>query len=146
MICTPENQEIRQSLFIAGTIDNGQSENWQEELCNSRVKNWYDIYSPRTSMTPEQYQDPKVGIHQIEWEQHYINRCDKILFNFLPNSKSPITLMELGFALGRGKQDIIVVCPTEYWKYLNVERMCKIHDAHFYTNMEDALSYLFWNR
>lgn len=146
MIYTPENLKIKKSLFLAGTIDNGESENWQEVLCTSRLNNWYDIYSPRTNMTPEQYKDPSVGINQIEWEQFYINRCDKILFNFLPKSKSPITLMELGFALGKGTQDIIVVCQPEYWKFLNVERMCKIYKAHLYHNMEDALIYLFWNK
>jgi hypothetical protein len=65
---------------------------------------------------------------QVNWELDNLSRSDIAFFYFDPKTKSPITLMELGFMLGQSMQggwyEIIVVCPDGFWRQGNVEIMC----------------------
>lgn len=43
---------------------------------------------------------------------------------FAPNSKSPITLAELGIACGKFPQKVIVCCPQMFYRKGNVDIIC----------------------
>lgn len=57
--------------------------------------------------------------NQIDWELNAQEISDLIVFYFDSNTKSPITLLELGLALGQGKS-VLVYCLPSYWRYENV--------------------------
>lgn len=59
---------------------------------------------------------------QVNWELDAIDSADLIVFYFDPNTKSPITLMELGLFANSGK--VIVCCPDGFWRKGNVEIVC----------------------
>lgn len=116
------------SIFLAGTIDNGSSDDWQSKLINRLCDTCLDygkdtiIYNPRRKQW-----DSEAGHHEIQrqiaWEQEYLDKADLIVMNLLPDSKSPISLMELGQYANSGK--LIVFCPNIFYRYENVKFLCE---------------------
>lgn len=111
------------TIFLAGTIDDGRSSDWQGEI----IKACSDIeeiefYNPRRYDFPEHPKKEDV-VNQIRWEQEHLDKADYILMNLLPGSKSPISLLELGLYAISGK--MIVHCPESFYRYTNVEETCR---------------------
>lgn len=128
-----------QTMFLAGTIDMGNSEDWQAQVISEmeqtnigRDKEFtLRIFNPRRrdfQKDAAQTMENEYFYEQVMWEQTFINISDIIFFNFLPDSKSPVTMMELGEMVkhtGKNDKAIIVVCPKEFWRRGNVEVFCK---------------------
>ena len=115
------------SVFLAGTIDNGDSTNWQREVINllkqaSKTSPDIGVYNPRRDTW-----DPAEGhdevMKQIDWEQRALEKANHIVMVFLDNSKSPISLLELGMYC-RSKK-ITVFCTEKFYRYDNVLDTCK---------------------
>ncbi len=138
---------LGQTIFLAGTIDNGNSFDWQEytidwfknsepsqlTIFNPRRKDWDPTMKP-VSSNPD-------FINQVEWEWDALCGSEIILFNFLPDSLSPISLMELGSFAGESLiQSIFVVCPEAYFRSGNVNFLCKYYNIPVYQNLTDALN------
>ena len=114
----------------------GAAENWQEKLsdamkdldvviCNPRRDNWDSSWEQRAS-------NPMFS-QQVNWELDHLENADIIVFYFDPETKSPITLMELGLMAGLyehkdygcgGRPRILVCCPDGFWRKGNVEIVC----------------------
>lgn len=135
-------------MFLAGTIDMGNSEDWQSSFSKSIVKDFYlynpgiklSIYNPRRDKF-----DKSSEIEQIKWEMERLDHSDIIVMNFLSDSKSPVTFLELGLYSNTGK--LIVVCPKEFYRYQNVRLTClKYHIPRFDNISEvrasDIISYV----
>lgn len=58
---------------------------------------------------------------------------DKIL----PESKSPITLLELGLHARSGK--LLVICPEKFYRYDNVRITCQKYNILMFNSIEDAI-------
>ncbi len=121
------NTEI--SIFLAGTIDDGSSKNWQNEVIseiNSNISLPYlTIYNPRRDNWDENVTEEE-QMKQIDWEQKYLKESDLIIMVLLDNSKSPISLMELGQYSNSGK--LVVCCTEKFYRYHNVKWMCNNRD------------------
>ena len=112
-ITIADNRLIKK-VFLAGTIDMGNSENWQEKfiqkLKEQNTKGFfgksYHIYNPRREDWDEAwvqtFENPQF-FQQVTWESDAMEKADYIVMNFLPDSKSPITLLELGLFAKSGK-------------------------------------------
>lgn len=134
------------SVFLAGSIEMGTAEDWQEmvtkEICSWNLIDW--IYNPRRddwdSTWVQSIDNPQFK-EQVEWEHDHLYLADVVFFYFSPETKSPITLMELGMVTGKQK-DAIVVCPNGFWRKGNVEILCKNSNIPVFENLEDGLQYL----
>lgn len=132
-----ENTAIK--VFLAGTIDNGDSENWQDMLIENLLfynMDEYDdrdldedfslgdliIYNPRRENWDKNSNQEEIE-KQIVWEQEHLEDADIIIMNILPNSKSPISLLELGLYGQTGK--MIVFCSNDFYRYTNVKLTCE---------------------
>ena len=58
----------------------------------------------------------------VEWELDGLERADVIAMWFAPETKAPITLLELGLFARSGK--VVVGCPNGFWRKGNVEVVC----------------------
>lgn len=135
-------------MFLAGTIDNGNSIDWQEHLINTLNENdnFVNGYIHETIINPrrknwnasieQSINNPEL-FQQMSWEKEGLTRANKILFNFLSSSKSPITLLELGLWANSGK--CLVICPKEFWRAGNVEFICNEYKIPIYRSMEQFL-------
>ncbi len=132
------------NIFLAGTIDMGNSEDWQFRIINKFIFSNYNInfYNPRrdewdaswsqTIENPQFYQ-------QVNWELNALDKCDIIFMNFLPDSKSPITLLELGLYANSGK--LIVCCPKDFWRRGNVEIVCERYNIPMFDDFDEIISH-----
>lgn len=132
IIITPEevvNKEANKintkSVFLAGTIDNGNSLNWQDktiiELINLGVKD-LEVYNPRREhWNPNPSKEDME--YQIKWEQDHLDKADVIAMVLLDDSKSPISLLEIGLYAKTGK--LIVFCTPNFYRWDNVRLTCE---------------------
>ena len=125
------------SVFLAGTIDMGKAEPWQEEAERlfADKPGSYILYNPRQAeWHPEREGEMD---YQVNWELEHLERADWILMNFLPGSQSPITLLELGLHAKSGK--LVVVCTPDYFRYDNVRITCHRYGVPLYSSVEAAI-------
>jgi len=139
-----ENQKkLGKSIFLAGSIEMGLAEDWQKKtsdifkdynltFLNPRRDNW------DSTLTQEMMN--KEFSYQVNWEMDNLNECDVIFMNILPDTKSPITLLELG--LHADSKKIIVCCPDGFWRKGNVEIVCSRFNIPLYNNFEEAIEKL----
>lgn len=125
-------------IFLAGTIDMGNSVDWQNYLCkflddhNKRCV----IFNPRRNVWPDNKSDEFE--YQVNWELNHLEDSDIILMNILGTSKSPITLLEMGLFMKSGK--LVVICENDFYRYGNVEITCHKYNVPLYNNLEEYLN------
>ena len=122
---SPEEQ-LPLKVFLAGSIEMGVAENWQDRLTGEFENYNVEVYNPRRDDWDSSWvQDPTRGTQfheQVSWELDHIVEADLVVFFFDKDTKSPITLAELGLSIGLGKE-IMVYCPQEFFRYGNVAVM-----------------------
>jgi len=127
------------NLFLGGTIDNGESLDWQDaltdELCSSDTVHPIMIYNPRRAEWSNG-DNKEENDKQINWELYHLERADLIVMNILGNSKSPISLMEIGLFAKEHK--LIVFCNPSFYRYDNVRIVCERYKVPLY-NTNDIL-------
>ncbi len=117
-------KEMR-SVFLAGSIEMGRAAPWQaaveQELADEDVL----ILNPRRDEWDDTWEQ---SIHhaqfrgQVEWELAAQELATVIAIYFAPDTKAPITLLELGLCARSGKA--IVCWPPGFWRRGNVEIVC----------------------
>ena len=121
------------NLFLGGSIDNGEAVDWNlaliNELNSCDINRPIMIYNPRREKW-DANSDSKEVDKQIEWELYHLERANLIIMNILGNSKSPISLMELGLFARSGK--LIVFCNPSFYRYENVKIVCKTYGVPLY--------------
>jgi hypothetical protein len=131
-------------IFLAGSIEMGAAENWQERVArelsdipnltilNPRRDDWDDSWVQ--SINNPQFRG------QVEWEIAAQEIADVILMYFAPDTKAPVTLLEFGLFARSGK--LIVCCPDGFWRKGNVEVVCKRFSVPLAEDLIDAVSRL----
>lgn len=129
------------TLFLAGSIDRGGAENWQQKACRLLRESDWTILNPRREAWDASW---KEDIHepnfreQVEWELAAIQRADRVLFYFDPETRSPLSLLELGLCAKSGKA--LVVCPAGFWKKGNVDIVCATFGIDQVATLEEAIA------
>ena len=116
------------SIFLAGSIEMGAAEDWQSYVAKRMDAFECTIFNPRrvewdSSWKQEQKQEQ--FNEQVNWEMNKLEDCDIIFMHFHPETKAPISLLELGLHAASGK--MVVVCPDGFWRKGNVEIVCTRH-------------------
>jgi len=113
-------------VFLAGSIEQGAAEDWQSLLgaacedigvvfLNPRRDSWDSSWDQRS-------ENPQFRA-QVEWELEGLDRASLVIFYFAPNTRSPVTLLELGLHAASGK--VVVCCPDGFWRKGNVDITCE---------------------
>lgn len=146
----------RIKIFLAGSIEMGKAEPWQQQVIDklsntfSKAKAEIVLYDPRRdewdSSWEQSITNPKFN-EQVTWELEHLEKSDIVIFYFDPNTKSPITLMELGLMVGGpsnsyGMRHIIVCCPNGFWRKGNVDIVCDRYGIPVYNNKPDFIQEL----
>jgi hypothetical protein len=130
------------AVFLAGSIEVGVAEDWQAEavqyfadlpdysILNPRRTDW-DSSWEQTFSNPNFYQ-------QVSWELNGLDRATHIILNFLPETKSPISLLELGLYAASGK--LIICCPAGFWRKGNVDIVAERYGIPVYEKLEKLLA------
>jgi len=148
-IPTPKKHRFDgKNIFLSGTIDMGTPDvlDWQAEaikLLEEKYKNWTEevtVLNPRREdwdpAWGTQFEQPE-AFQQMTWELDQMEASDIIIMNILPNSKSPITLLELGLFAKSGK--LRVICPKEFYRSGNVHMICYRNNIPLYDTLEECI-------
>ncbi|OWY49396.1 hypothetical protein AALT_g11064 [Alternaria alternata] len=122
----PEPPKYRKfTVFAAGSIEMGGAVNWQPlvatmlnhlpiTVCNPRKGSW--------DQNIKQQAKDELFEQQVVWELGALEQADVICFFFDTETKSPVSLLELGVWSGSDK--VVVCCGDAYWKSGNVHLTC----------------------
>ena len=132
--------ENEKTIFLAGSIEMGKAEDWQsvvqEELKNIDCT----ILNPRRddwdSSWEQKIDNPKF-LEQVTWELASLDAADVILMHLVPDTMSPISLLELGLYANSGK--LIVSCPEGFWRKGNVDIVCATYGVLCYNSINEAI-------
>lgn len=134
------------AIFLAGSIEMGTAIDWQTQverhfqlyefgvLLNPRRNDWDSSWEQK--ITNPQF------CEQVEWELKAMEMADVIIMHFEPNTKSPITLLELGLHANSGK--LIVHCPSGFWRKGNVDVVCERYSIIQTVTIEEACQQAMW--
>lgn len=129
----------QKSLFLAGSIEMGAAEDWQSKAIVKLSPIASIIYNPRRadwdSSWSQTIDHPEFNA-QVTWELDMIQEADIVIFYFDPNTKSPITLMELGIACASKPSKTYVACPAGFWRRGNVEITCERFGVPFFDSLD----------
>lgn len=132
-------------VFLAGSIEMGKAEKWQDRLANGLEDKNVVLFNPRRDDWDSSWvQDPTPGTQfhdQVSWELEHIQRSDLVVFYFDPATQSPITLLELGYVIGSGKR-ALVCCPDGYFRKGNVVITSKLREVPVLNSFEELLAQL----
>jgi hypothetical protein len=144
---SPKNtyyNEKHVKVFLAGSIEMGKAEDWQAvipEIFEDRQN--LVFFNPRRddwdSSWEQKESNPQFS-EQVNWEMDKLDESDIIFMYFSPETKSPISLLELG--LHAESEKMIVCCPDEFWRKGNVDIVCSRHNIPVYNTLEAAIGRL----
>jgi hypothetical protein len=127
----------RKSVFLAGSIEMGVAENWQDRVGKFFHDLGYDVFNPRReewdSSWEQSFENPQF-YQQVNWELNALESADLIIMYFDPSTKSPISLLELGLFARSGK--LRVVCPDGFWRKGNVAITCNYYNIPLHNNLD----------
>jgi hypothetical protein len=109
-------------IFLAGSIDMDKAVDWQTEVTNWLSPYNCTILNPRRKKFDVDYVQSitnPVFKEQVTWELRGLSDADIIAMYLAPNTKSPISLLELG--LNAKSDKLIICCPEGFWRKGNVE-------------------------
>jgi hypothetical protein len=135
---------VPRSIFLAGSIEMGKAVDWQaevtKEVTNSVFRCVDYVFNPRRdgwdSSWTQSIDNPQFN-EQVSWEMTALDIAQVIFMYFAPESKSPISLLELGMHASSGK--MIVCCPKEFWRRGNVEMVCDRFCVPLYSDLKEAI-------
>lgn len=115
-------------VFLAGSIEMGAAENWQARVEKLLADTPWTVFNPRRDDWDPTWEQSIHNQHfhgQVSWELDAIEWADQVIMYFDPNTKSPITLLELGLLARGSPSKLIVVCPEGFWRKGNVDIVCE---------------------
>jgi hypothetical protein len=133
-----ENPDNLVSVFLAGSIDMGEAEDWQTEISKALKDTLCVIMNPRRddwdSSWKQEITNDKFR-EQVEWELEGMENATLIAMCLTKDSKAPISLLELGLHAGDGK--MIVCCPKGFWRKGNVDIVCKRYEVPVFEDFDE---------
>src|SRR5262245_27355523 len=115
----------RRSVFLAGSIEMGLAEPWQARVEEALADLDVVVLNPRRdewdASWVQSIDNPQFR-EQVEWELAGQELAKVVATYFAPETKAPVTLLELGLGARSGK--LVVCCPDGYWRKGNVEVVC----------------------
>lgn len=113
------------SVFLAGSIEMGTAIEWQAQVTDALRDLDIIVLNPRREAwdaTWPQTIDFAPFREQVEWELEAQENADLVIFYFAPETRAPITLLELGLG---ARRRAIVCCPEGYWRKGNIDIVCR---------------------
>lgn len=127
------------SIFLAGSIEMNTAEEWQNYIQYTLMDLNVTFFNPRRDDWDSSWTDTSVVFNsQVNWEMNELERSDIIFMYFSPETKSPISLLELGLHANSNK--MIVCCPPGFWRKGNVDIVCTRYNIPLFNDIESAIN------
>jgi len=132
-------------VFLAGSIEMGEAENWQDFAGELISNAGYVVLNPRRDnwdSSWEQTIENKQFREQVEWELKGLEEAEVVLVHFDPDTKSPITLLEVGMLSMLKPKRTFISCPPGYWRRGNVEIVSARYKMPLFDSLQGAVGAL----
>lgn len=133
----------RKTVFLAGSIEMGNAFKYQDIAAATLLSKGYIVLNPRRddwdSSWVQSIDNPQFK-EQVTWELLGLEMSDIIVMFFDPNTKSPISLLELGLFARSGK--LKVVCEDGFWRKGNVMIVCEKYNVPIFESLDELLKSL----
>lgn len=127
------------SIFLAGSIEMNTAEEWQNQIQNTLNDLNVTFFNPRRDDWDSSWTDTSVVFNsQVNWEMNKLEEADIIFMYFSPDTKSPISLLELGLHADSDK--MIVCCPSGFWRKGNVDIVCTRYNIPLFNDIDSAIN------
>lgn len=136
--------ENKFSVFLAGSIEMGTAEDWQQTIENafSQYENIV-LLNPRRddwdSSWKQEINNPQFN-KQVSWELNGLEKADMIIFYFSKETKSPVSMLELGLFANSGK--LVVCCPEGFWRKGNIDIVCERYRIKQVNTIEEIINHI----
>jgi len=131
------------SIFLAGSIEGDKAANWQNKIIEALSNEEILILNPRRDNWDASWKQ-EISNHkfkeQVDWELDGLDLADLIVMYFDKQTKSPISLLELGLYAHRGK--MVVCCPDGFWRKGNVDIVCERFKIPQVDTLENLMGYI----
>ena len=138
------NVKTNTKIFLGGSIEMGTAIDWQRDLIERLKDESITFLNPRRSdwdsSWTQEMSNPQFK-EQVDWELNGLEMSDIIVMVFDPNTKSPISLLELG--LHASSKKMVVICPEGFWRKGNVDIVCERHDIKQVLNIDELVEYIY---
>ena len=127
-------------VYLGGTIDMGDSEDWQARAVKLLAGERAVILNPRrTDWNPDwlPVADERHFREQVEWELAALEVADVVVLHLASGSKSPISLLELGLHARGGR--MIVFCAPDYFRKGNVDITAERYGIERASSVDDLV-------
>lgn len=129
------------SVFLAGSIEMGIAENWQQKIEKALEQtNDICILKPRRDDWDASWKQSIENARfneQVNWELDGLEKANMIVFYFSPETKSPVSMLELG--LFARTEKLVVCCPDGFWRKGNIDVVCKKYNIKQVNNLEEIV-------
>lgn len=138
-------------IFLAGSIEQGKADRWQDRVIEELKELPVRIYNPRREhWDADLLQDISnpVFSEQVEWEMNLLEGSHTAFFYFQGTTLSPISLAELGMAYAMIDNDttymrnVVVVCEPGFWRRGNVQIICARAGFPMFSDLEQGIMHL----
>ncbi len=134
-------------VFLGGSIEMGRAIDWQADMGPFFDENHWGAFNPRRdNWNPNLVQDfnnPEF-FQQVMWELDALEKADIVLMYLLPETMSPISLLEFGLYARSGK--IYVICPDGFGRKGNIDITCHKYNVPVFDNPESFKDYFLENK
>ena len=133
----------RVKIFLGGSIDMGNAENWQARLEKQLADENVIILNPRRDDWNKEWKPVRTDSNfrkQVEWELSALEASDVIVMYFAPGSQSPISLLEFGLYAKTSK--LIILCPDGFWRKGNVDIVAERYNISSVNSFGELLAEL----
>ena len=131
------------NIFLAGSIEMGVAEKWQEKVIAALSDKPIRFLNPRrTDWDSSWSQDihNEQFVEQVTWELNSLEMAQIVIMYFDPNTKSPISLLELG--LHAKEQKLVVLCPEGFWRKGNVDVVCEFYGINQVDTFDELIEFI----
>ena len=130
------------AVFLAGSIENGIAEDWQATFIHQLKHTDWVVLNPRRKEWDASWEQSTKNpqfVEQVNWELEGLEKASIIVMNFVPNTLSPISLLEFGLYARTNK--LVVCCPEGFWRKGNVDVVCQRYNIVQVPNIEALVHY-----
>ena len=132
----------RVKIFLAGSIEMGKAEDWQKKVVDALADYPIQFLNPRRDdwdSSLEQTIENKQFKEQVTWELDGLEASNFIILYFDKDTKSPISLLELGLHACCNPEKLVVLCPEGFWRKGNVDIVCDKYDVIQVKNFDELI-------
>ena len=130
-------------IFLGGSIEMGVAAEWQKQVVAELADCEVMLLNPRRADWDSSWLQTKDDSNfraQVEWELAALSQSDHIIMYLDPNTKSPISLLEMGLYAQSGK--LLVVCPEGFWRKGNVDIVCEKYGFTQFDSLETLIAHV----